>query len=194
MKAKMRHPGARIAISAMLIAISLVINELLKFDLPFLQGGSITLCSMVPLVLIGWVWGPLWGFGCGCLMGLIDMLIGGLGNFAWVTGLLPCLMLILFDYLIAYGAIGLAGLARRRIRNRTAAIGIGAAVGCFLRFVCHFLTGVTIWRDVTNDLVSSVVFSVTYNGAYMLPELIITVVGCCAVAQIKPLMDLLERQ
>lgn len=182
----------RLAVSAMMIALSLVINELLKFDLAFVQGGSITLCSMVPLALIGWTWGPTWGFACGCIMGTLDMLLGGLGNFSWVTGLVAYLLLIFFDYILAYGMIGLAGIFRRRIRNRTFAIGLGAAFGCCCRYLCHFVTGVTIWRDVTSDLLSSVIYSAAYNAGYMVPELLITVVGCCAIVNVKPLMKMLD--
>ena len=184
----------RLAVSAMLIALSLALNELLKFDLTFVQGGSVTFFSMVPLCLIGWVWGVPWGLACGAIMGTLDMLLGGLGNFAWVSGAVAYLMLILFDYVIAYACIGTAGILRGRIKNDTLAFALGAGAACFLRFVCHFITGVTIWRDLTSDMLSSVIYSVTYNGAYMLPELIITAIGCAAVVNVRPLMRELDKK
>ena len=180
-------------ISAMLIAISIVLNELLKFDLTFIQGGSVTAFSMVPLALICWVWGAGWGFACGAIMGLLDMLIGGLANFSWVNGLPAYLTLILFDYLVAYGCAGLAGIFKGKIKNKVISIGTGVAVACLLRFLCHFLTGVTIWADYSQNITAVIIGSITYNGAYMLPELIISVIGCVAVINVKPLMKTLEK-
>ncbi len=183
----------QLVVSAMFIAISIALNELLKFDLPFIQGGGVTVFSMVPLALVGWVWGAKWGFFCGAIMGVLDMIIGGLGNFAYVAGIPAYLTLILFDYIIAYGCGGLAGILKNKIKNKIAAIGIGAAVACFLRFICHFVTGITIWADYSENITAVIIGSVTYNGAYMLPELIVTVIGCVAVIGIKPLMRELEK-
>ncbi len=183
----------QLVVSAMFIAISIALNELLKFDLPFIQGGGVTVFSMVPLALIGWVWGPAWGFASGCIMGALDMVIGGLSNFAWVSGIPAYLTLILFDYVVAYGCGGLAGIFRNKIKNNILAIGLGAGVACFLRFICHFLTGITIWADYSENITAVIIGSITYNGAYMLPELIVTVIGAVAVMSVKPLMKELER-
>lgn len=183
----------RLVVSAMFIAISIALNELLKFDLTFIQGGSVTAFSMVPLALIGWTWGAKWGFTCGAIMGIMDMLIGGLANFSWVSGILAYMTLILFDYVIAYGCAGLVGITRNKIKNPTIAIGLGAGIACFLRFICHFLTGVTIWADYSENITAVIIGSITYNGAYMLPELIITVLGCVTVINIKPIINSLEK-
>ena len=183
----------RLVVSAMFIAISVAINELLKFDLTFIHGGSVTAFSMVPLALIGWTWGAKWGFACGAIMGLIDMFIGGLANFSYVSGIVAYLVLILFDYVVAYGCAGLVGIVKNKIKNKTVAIGIGATFACLLRFLCHFLTGVTIWADYSENITAVIIGSITYNGAYMLPELIITVIGCVAVINVKPIINSLER-
>lgn len=183
----------RLVVSAMFIAISIALNELLKFDLAFIQGGSVTAFSMVPIALIGWVWGAKWGFVTGATMGLLDMLIGGLSNFSWVSGILAYITLILFDYVVAYGCAGLAGIFRNKIKNNAVAFALGAALACFLRFICHFVTGITIWADYSENIWAVIIGSVTYNGAYMLPELIITIIGCIAVVEVRPLMKMLER-
>lgn len=183
----------RLVVSAMFIAISVAINELLKFDLTFIHGGSVTAFSMVPLALIGWTWGIKWGFACGAIMGLIDMFIGGLANFSYVSGIVAYIVLILFDYIVAYGCAGLVGIVKNKIKNKTVAIGIGATFACLLRFLCHFLTGVTIWADYSENITAVIIGSITYNGAYMLPELIITVIGCVAVINVKPIINSLER-
>lgn len=192
-KTSTKNNVKRLVVSAMFIAISIALNELLKFDLPFIHGGSVTAFSMVPLALIGWTWGAKWGFACGAIMGLIDMFIGGLANFSYVSGIVAYLVLILFDYIVAYGCAGLVGILRNKINNPTIAIGLGAGVACFLRFVCHFLTGVTIWADYSENITAVIIGSITYNGAYMLPELIVTIIGCVAIVNIKPIMNSLEK-
>lgn len=192
-KSSKKNNVKRLVVSAMFIAVSIALNELLKFDLTFIQGGSVTAFSMVPLALIGWVWGVKWGFACGAIMGVLDMLIGGLANFSWVSGIVAYITLILFDYLVAYGCGGLSGIFKGKIKNDAVAFALGAALACILRFICHFVTGITIWADYSENIWAVVMGSVTYNGAYMLPELIITVIGCITVISIKPLIKMLER-
>ena len=43
------------------------------------------------------------------------------------------------------------------------------------RFACHYITGVVIWGQWAEDM-SKYLYSFLYNGQYMLPEIIITVV------------------
>ncbi len=180
----------RLVISAVFIAISIVLNELLSIKWPF--GGSITVFSMVPLALLGWQYGVRWGLLCGAVMGVLDMIIGGLSNFSYVSGIAGYLILILADYFVAFGVLGLAGMFKNKIKNDTVAFALGAGIGCFLRFVCHFISGVTIWGEYANGWQSVWAYSLTYNGGYMLPELIITVVGCIIVINVKPIMRALE--
>ena len=188
---KSQNLTKRLVISAVFIAVSVVLNELTPIKFPF--GGSVTVFSMVPLELLGWTYGISWGLVCGAVMGTLDMIIGGLGNFAWVSGIVAYLILIFADYFIAFGVMGLSGMFKNKIKNETVAFGLGAGLACVLRFICHFISGVTIWADYTNGWVGAWIYSLTYNGSYMLPELIITVVGCCVVINIKPIMKALEK-
>ena len=48
---------------------------------------------------------------------------------------------------------------------------------CLLRYACHFLSGITVWRDISIPMAGAVPFSLIYNATYMLPETIITVLG-----------------
>ena len=59
---------------------------------------------------------------------------------------------------------------------------MGAATGSALRFLCHFISGVTIWGEYANGWQSVWVYSLAYNGSYMLVEGIVTVVGVVALA------------
>lgn len=176
----------RLVISAIFIAVSVVLNEVLAIKWP--MGGSITIFSMVPLALLGWQYGIGWGLVCGATMGILDMIVGGLGNFSYVAGIVAYLILIFADYFIAFGVMGLAGIFKNKLGNRTVEFALGAGAACLLRFVCHFISGVTIWADYTGGFASAWLYSLTYNGGYMLPELIITVVGCVLISRVGPIM------
>ena len=181
----------RLVVSAIFIAMSVVLNILTPIKFPF--GGSVTVFSMVPLALLGYTYGPLWGMTCGAVMGVLNMLIDGMGNFAYVSGILAYIILIFADYFVAFAVLGLSGIFKNKIKNQSVAFGLGAGLACVLRFICHFISGVTIWADYAKGWSGVWIYSLTYNGSYMLPELIITVIGCVAVVNIKPIMKALEK-
>jgi thiamine transporter len=116
-------------------------------------------------------------------MGAIQMFFG-MGNFSYVSGIAAYLILIFADYIIAFGVLGLGGMLRNRIKNDAVAMAIGGGVVSLIRFICHFISGVTIWGDYSNGSMGAVWYSFTYNGSYMLPELIITVIGCAVIGGI----------
>ena len=68
------------------------------------------------------------------------------------------------------------------MKNQPLGIGLGAAVGSALRFLCHFISGVTIWGEYAAGWQSVWAYSLGYNGSYMLVEGIVTIVGVAALA------------
>lgn len=176
----------RLVISAMFIAISIVLNEITPIKLPV--GGSVTPFSMVPLALLGWHYGLSWGLTCGATMGVLDMIIGGLDNFSYVAGIPAYLTLFFLDYFVAYGIMGVSGMFKGKLKNNSIALALGAGIACVLRLLCHFITGVTIWADYAEGFTEVWVGSLSYNASYMVPEIIITVIGVLAISNIKPIM------
>lgn len=175
----------RLVFTALMIALGTVLSQL-ALKLPF--GGSITLASMVPLVLLSQLYGVPWGMLSGVAAGMLQLLLG-LNNYAYATTLTAVLMITLFDYVLAFALIGLSGLTRR-IRSRFLAGALGALIGCAGRYLCHVVSGATVWKEYASVsyipafLRSSALmegdafywlYSVCYNGAYMLPEIIITI-------------------
>ena len=85
---------------------------------------------------------------------------------------------LLLDYLVAFTPLGLAGLFRGKGRG----IYVGILLGCFLRFIVHFISGVTIYAiTMPTELFGSVytspaTYSLVYNGSYMLIDTIICLV------------------
>ncbi len=163
-----------LTVSAMMIALSTVLSELIpSIELPF--GGSITVFSMVPMCLLGVLFGTRLGLFAGLGYSIVQ-LIFGIENLQWATSGLAVATIILFDYIVAYGVLGLSGIFKKVIKNELLACVLGVVFVCFLRYVCHFITGVTVWREIS-EFWAAVWFSVTYNGSYMIPEIIITPIG-----------------
>ena len=131
--------------TAIMLALAVALSYVTIFKLP--MGGSITLFSQVPIIIIGYRYGWKWGMGTGVMYGILEMLLQGLGNFAYVKGIVAYLILILADYVLAFMSLGLGGGMFKKIKNQPLALGLGALVASALRFVCHFISGITIWGE-----------------------------------------------
>ncbi len=164
----------KLTVSALFIALSTVLSELIpSISLP--MGGSITVFSMVPMCLLGFMFGVGWGVFANLVYGVIQLMFG-FGNLSYATSALAVVVIILFDYIVAYAVLGLSGIFKGKIKNEFVACVLGVLLAVFLRYVCHFITGVTVWREIA-DFWGAVWFSITYNGSYMIPEMIITPLG-----------------
>ena len=165
----------RLCEGAMMTALSLILSY---FKIQFLQAGSINFC-MVPLIL----YAVRWGLGPGLLVGAAF----GTLKFFWAEGFAINIWSFLLDYSVAYMFVGMAGL----LRGRRHGLPLGCLAGCFGRFLIHFISGLTIYRIlIPTELFgvmfeSPVLFSIGYNGSYMLPSTI----GCFLVCLLleKPL-------
>ncbi len=173
-----KQKNRRLAESALMLALSTILAELAVISLPF--GGSVTLFSQVPIILIAYRYGVKWGITTGLAMSLIQ-LIFGIQNFSYVSGIGAFLILGFCDYIIAFSALGLGGMFKNKIKNDTISIAVGGVVVSVIRFICHFISGATIWKDYAEGA-PVLEYSFKYNASYMLPELIITVVGLVVVS------------
>lgn len=162
-----------LTVSAIMIALSTVLSFLKVYDLPL--GGSITVFSMVPVCMIGIMYGVKKAILPCVLYGAIQMAIGGV--FGW--GLTPTILIgcILFDYLIAFGVLCFSGAFRKK---GYVGIIMGIVLACVLRFASHLVSGFVLFKnfDVFNN---PYIYSIAYNGSYMLPELILTIIGSVLV-------------
>ena len=141
---------------SVMVALSLVLNFIKVYQLP--QGGSITLASMVPVLLISFRRGPKVGVFSGVVFGLAQMFLDG-----WFYS--PVGMFL--DYPLAFGALGLAGI----FRNNPL---VGVVVSLATRFLSHFISGVVFFGMYAPEGMSPIVYSAVYNGSYMLPEMVIS--------------------
>ncbi len=160
---------------AIMVALATVLS-LIKIEFPY--GGSITICSMLPILIIGYRYKLLVGCLTGVVYGLIQMLFG-MSNFAYATSWQAALMILFFDYLIAFGVIGLGGVFRK-IKNQAVGLALGALLASVLRFLCHFLSGITVWAGFADGM-PVWLYSLIYNGLYMLPEFGILIAAAIAL-------------
>ncbi len=159
--------------NALLIAVATVLSILPLAELPY--GGSVTIASLFPLVLIAYRSGILWGLGSGLVFGVIQQLLG-LKNLSYVTGWQSVLAVVLLDYLIAFAVIGFAGVFRSVIEKQHYALAAGAGLGCLLRYICHVISGATVWAGLSIPTQAALGYSLIYNATYMIPETIVLVV------------------
>ena len=177
---------------AILLALAVVLSYVKLFQLPF--DGSITLFSMLPICLISVKYGIKWGLGSAFCYSWFQILQGGV--FAWGLTVWMLIASLLLDYILAFTVLGLAGIWRK---SGTWGIVGGVALVCLLRFAVHFIAGVVLWANLAEFVAFGetwinrpVLYSLCYNGIYMLPETILTV-GMAAVLfcvpQVKKLMQ-----
>ncbi|MEG0941755.1 MAG: energy-coupled thiamine transporter ThiT [Oscillospiraceae bacterium] len=175
----------RMAESAMLIAIATVLS-LFTFQGPWALGGGITVCSMLPLVMLAHRHGTKWGIVSALIFSVLQLFLG-ISNVQYAPTFLSAAGVVLLDYILAFTVLGFSACFNNVIKNRRTAIVVGIVVTFFGRFVCHFLSGVLIWEALMPNALgwAPFVWSLAYNGSYMLPEIVITSV--VAFISYKPL-------
>ena len=106
----------------------------------------------------------------------------------FVVALVVLIVCILADYIFAFTVLGITGLFKNK---GTKGILIGTFLAVFLRFVCHYISGVTIWKSTD---MNPYVYSLLYNGSYMLPECVFTMIGTFALSKVPAFKKILERK
>ena len=210
----MQNKTKRLTESAMLIALAVVLEVVGRTVIPPMPfGGQLTLVSMLPIVLISYRHGVRWGLTAGFAYSLVQMALGAStvtaafqpGYFGDGTMIGNAIIMCLLDYILAYTTLGLGGCFRNRIANRGLALMLGSIVALSARYLAHIGSGYILfagWAEwfFTQEgfpawgaaLVESLspellglVYSVVYNGMFMLPEIILTAVAAVLVARIS---------
>ncbi|MCI5683232.1 MAG: energy-coupled thiamine transporter ThiT [Clostridiales bacterium] len=158
---------------AILIALATVLSLIKFVDLPY--GGSITVASMLPIALISYRRGLGWGLGSALVYAVIQQLFG-LKNLSYATSWQAVIAIIMLDYIIAFVVIGLAGMFRKKIKSQTTGFIVGTLIACLLRYLCHVLSGATVWAGISIPTTAALLYSISYNATYMIPETIVTLV------------------
>lgn len=200
-----------ICVSAVMIAFSVVISlicEMIPFlNLPF--GGGFTVASMLPIIVVAYMYGTRWGIITAFTYSALQMLLSfntvsafflpGDSQMIWWRALLVCLI----DYVLAYTLLGLGGIFRKKY-DKPRALCLGSVVALSLRYLAHIVSGAIFfgtwaewfftqdgfptWGQNIVDRLSgawlSITYSVIYNGLYMIPEIVITAICALFIARV----------
>jgi thiamine transporter len=168
---------------ALMLALATVLS---KIEIPlWMQGGSITLASMLPILIVSFRHGVGWGLLTAFTHSLIQMMMG-FHNVLYATTLAAQIGCILLDYVLGYTVLGLAKAFGSRFKSRVAGVAAGSSAVIALRFVFSFISGILLWGGYAPEGTPVWIYSLTYNGGYMLPELIITVAAAVLLAKNAP--------
>ena len=177
MKSKQKRYLLCLVEAALLMAVAVVLDYLCKlipFQFPY--GGGISI-SVLPLIYFTFRRGTAWGLGAGTVFSVLQILTGWYpppANTWWAF-----LLCLLLDYFLAFSLLGLANLCAKPFgKFRLVGYGVGAVAVCLLRFLCSFLSGIFLWGSYCPEGMKVWVYSLLYNGGYMIPNAVLT--GVCA--------------
>lgn len=208
----------RMTVSAVMLAFATVfalVCELIPFlNLPF--GGGFTVASMLPIVIISYMYGLKWGFFTSFTYSVIQIIISLIKGSTVLALFTPssdgymgsigiAIAIIAIDYLLAYTVLGVGGIFRNRISNKVLALVLGVVLALSLRYLCHIISGYIFygaWAEwfftqegfyAVGDKILGVfsgkglalVYSIFYNGLFMIPEIIITAIVAVPVSKIS---------
>jgi len=194
----MKNNTKKLVTSAMMIAIAVVLSLFTPFSLPF--GGGITLASCLPVIFISFIFGVKYGLFSAFIFSLLQIVTGmntvaafflpGESQMLLWQGICVCLL----DYVLAYTVLGFGGIFKGKFKSFALEVTAGSVLALFLRYIVHIISGAIFfgaWAEwfftkegfykIGESILStfsgtslSIVYSVFYNGLYMIPEIIIT--------------------
>ena len=200
-----------LTVSAIMIAFAVSISAICAV-MPFLNlpfGGGFTIASMLPIIIVAYMYGTKWGLLTAFTYSILQMLLGfntvsafflpGDNQMLWYRAVI----VILIDYIIAYTVLGFGGIFRNKFETKKALV-LGSIFAISLRYVAHIVSGAIFfgtwaewfftqdgfpaWGQKILETFSggslATVYSIVYNGTYMIPEIIITALVACFVTRI----------
>ena len=151
----------KLVFSAMGIALAMVTSYIKVWEMP--MGGSVTLLSMLFICLIGYWFGPRYGLITGIAYGILQFV---------VDPYMVSLPQVLFDYPLAFGALGLSGF----FSDKKYGLQTGYVAGVLGRFVFSTLSGVFFFAAYAPEGMNPWVYSSLYQGTYLGAEGIVTLI------------------
>ena len=141
------------------ISLSAVLSYIRIFRMP--QGGSVTAGSMIPILWFALRRGLRAGLEASTVYGLVKLALPPFEIYHPIQ--------VLLDYPLAFGTLGLTGAFKKYPL-------IGVGIGMLGRFICHFVSGVVFFATFAPEGIHPLIYSLLYNGSYMLPEFIISAI------------------
>ena len=178
----MKNTKARVLTeSAIMIALSTVLSILKIAEMPY--GGSVTVASALPIIIIAYRYGLKTGLFAGTVHAALQLVLG-LSALSYATSWQSAVAIIMLDYIVAFAVIGFAGVFRKAVANQAAALTAGALLVSLLRYACHVISGATVWAGISIPTAAALVYSFIYNATYMLPETIVLTVAALYIGSV----------
>ena len=200
--------------SAVMIALAAVLELVAKLIIPEMPfGGQVTIVSMLPVVLVGWKYGIGNGLVTGFVYSLVQMALGVKtisslimpASEDYLGSIGNVVLMFILDYIVAYTVLGLGALYKNRIKNDCVSLALGAFTALLFRYVSHIVSGYILygawaewfftqegfysWGQTIMNTFSgnalSLIYSIIYNGFYMIPEIIITTIVAVVIGKIS---------
>lgn len=177
--------------SSLMVAFATVLSLLKLIEMPY--GGSVTPASMLPILIVSYRHGIPAGLASGLVYSVIQQLLG-LNNLSYFTTWQSVVAVMLLDYIAAFALAGLGGLFKGKMglgslsqpKRQSVELATGMAFICVLRYICHTVSGATVWAGLSIPSGAALVYSLGYNATYMIPE---TVVGVSVSVWIGSVID-----
>ncbi len=174
----------KLTTSALLIALATVLMWVSKLiPAPWLQGGSVTLASMVPIIAAGIMFGTKWGLCCSLSYAVLQMIFGFYPP--PTQTFLYFILVVLLDYIFAFGVLGLSGFFYKISGKKSFSVAFSAFMVTLLRYICHIISGILIWGVYAEKGQTVLAYSLLYNGSYMVPEIVISTVTTAIIFRMK---------
>jgi thiamine transporter len=199
---------------ALAMVLAMVCALIPFLNLPF--GGGFTVASMLPVVIISYMYGMKWGFFSAAIYSVIqivmDLYLGKgstimalfMPNSEDFMGFGAAVAILIIDYLVAYTLLGFGGAFRKVIKNKALALTLGVVLALSLRYIAHIVSGYIFYGAWAEWFFSqenfyaiggwilehfsgnalAVIYSIFYNGLYMIPEIVITAVAALIVGRL----------
>lgn len=178
-KEKKGFSARQIVFCAAALALGFATSYIKVFSMPF--GGSVTLCSMLFVVLIGYWYGPEVGLMSGFAYGFLEFAQDG-GSYI-LSPMQACM-----DYIFAFAALGLSGFFYQKKNGLIK----GYILAILVRGLFHTIGGYLYWMDYMPDNFPkslAAIYPIVYNYSYILAEAVITLI----VISLPPVKKALAR-
>ena len=170
---------------AIMIALAFALSCAKLFEMP--MGGSVTVASMLPIMLISVKYGIKTGLATSFLYSITQLFqaVASANVFPYCETPTTLILCILFDYVVPFTLLGLAGIFLKLTISKKSEINVycGICGVVILRFLCHYITGVAIWGQWAPEGMGKYLYSFLYNGGFLSLDFTICII--CAILMFR---------
>jgi thiamine transporter len=142
------------------LALAIVTSYIEVYSFPF--GGSVTLMSMLFICFIGYLYGPKTSIPVAIAYGILQLILK------------PYIyhpVQVIFDYPLAFGALGLSGFFYKSKYGLLK----GYIIGIVGRWIFASVSGYVFFAEYAWDGWNPIAYTLAYNGAYIFTEAAVTI-------------------